>query len=547
MSAAHPARLSASLLILAAAFSGCADEDDPNATNPYLSGPDAAAADASPSADASEADAASADAGVEADAASADAEVPPATGFGSYSYVEPPAREIPESLASETWRQHHLEDVLPYWTMEAAQGDPVGNFPTYRGMDGSVQGSGERRPRMLGRQSYAYAMGYLMTGDVELLRLSHAGAHWLMDHAHDEAQGGWHALLNGAGEPTGADPKYAQDTAYALLGVGGLYFVSRDPEAEAALLAGRDLLFGPYWDEANARIRDAMSTDLGSEVDQFNDGGWELVAQLDPINAFMLLSQPVLSEEARRTQFLADMEQLAETMVSDFWADGIFWGIHNQQGQYGGRHVDFGHTLKSYWMILQIDKRLGDHPFADFLATNVHSWVLKAYDGSENRWAKRPTGPATTEYGSDWWIYAEADQITATLNLMDHRYTDLLSSTGGAWLSDYVDPQFGEIISGIRRDGSAVYNWPAADTAKCNEWKNGYHSTEHALIMYLHGLHLESAPMTLYFAVPEADLESFVARPYIFNGREVSREPLETFELGGRTLRKVAVTFEELY
>ncbi|MFN3198222.1 MAG: AGE family epimerase/isomerase [Bradymonadia bacterium] len=540
-----------SLTCLLTLMVGCVDEDDPGAFNPYLqpdAGPDASPLDA----------AAEADTALEqpdsdlTDAVAADAAPLPADavvdGTGPYAY-SPPSGEVPESLSSEVWRRHYLDEVLPYWTMDEARGEPLGNFPTFRGMNGTIQGSRERRPRMLGRQTYAYAMGYLLTGDTELLELAHAGSSWILEHARDEARGGWHTLLNGNGGPQGDDAKYAQDTAYVILGLGAWYFVARDPVAEAAVLAGRDLLFdeGTYWDADNQRIRDAMSPDLTTEVDQGSDGGWELVAQLDPINAFMLLTQPVLSEASRQDQFLDDMQTLAQTMIDAFWSDGIFWGIHNQQGQYGGRHVDFGHTLKTYWMILQIDKRLEGHPFQSFLFDHVHDWVIRAYDVEGDRWAKRPTGPATVEYGSDWWIYAEADQITATLNLLDHRYTRLLSQTGQHWLSDYVDATFGEVISGIRRDGQKVFAWPATDTAKCNQWKNGYHSTEHALIMYLHGRHLEEQSVTLYFAVPEAEVESFVARPYIFEGREVSRMPMETFEVGGRTLRKVAVEFVELY
>lgn len=528
------------LALVGLCFAGCTDTDDAGATNPYLgdaapASPDAHLGDATPAPD--------------AEAARPDAAASPDVGAAPlYAHTPPPAGELPEALTSDTWLRHHREDVLPYWTMEAARGEPEGNFPTFRGMNGTLQGSLERRPRMLGRQTYAYAMGYLMTGDVELLRLAHAGSRWLLDHART-AEGGWHGLLSGVGEPAGQEPLYAQDTAYALLGLGGWNFVGRDPEAEAALLDGRDLLFDAdlYWDAEHRRIRDALSQDMQREVDQLDDGGWELVAQLDPINAFMLLTQPVLDDEGRRDQLLDDMRTLAETMIERFWADGIFWGIHNKQGQYGTRHVDFGHTLKTYWMILQIDKRLPGHPFQSFLAAHVHDWVLKAYDVTDDRWAKRPTSASDVEYGSDWWIYAEADQITATLNMLDHRYTALLDKTAGHWLTDYVDPTFGEIIPGIRRDGQKVYNWPPTDTAKCNQWKNAYHSTEHALVLYLHGKHMEDQPVTLYFAVPEAEVESFIAKPYIFDGRELSRSPMETFEVGGRTLRKVAVEFVELY
>ncbi len=42
---------------------------------------------------------------------------------------------MPTGLDAATWQAHLESDLLPYWTMAAAQGTPVGNFPTYRGMD----------------------------------------------------------------------------------------------------------------------------------------------------------------------------------------------------------------------------------------------------------------------------------------------------------------------------------------------------------------------------------------------------------------------------
>lgn len=468
-----------------------------------------------------------------------------------YAHVAPPAGPVPDVLKGDRWRSHYVEDLLPYWTMPEAVGSPEGNFPTYRGMDGSLQGSGERRPRMLARQTYAYSVGYLLTGDARLLELADAGARWLMDHAKDQARGGWHARLTQAGDPAGDDAKTAQDTAYCMLGLGAYFFVTRDPEVEAVILETRDLLFSEvFWDERLHRIRDAVSADLSTPVDVDNDGGAELVAQLDPINAFLLLTQPVLSDPARRQQFSDDLRRLADVMVQSFFSNGIFWGVHNKQGQYRSKHADFGHTLKAYWMILEIDKRLPDRPFGALVQDNVHRIVNLAYDAPNKLWSKRPISSNQVEHGSDWWIFAEEDQIAATLNMLDGRYMTELENTSSGWLRYYVDdfgPSPGEVIPGITRTGSRGYNWPSADTAKCNEWKNGYHSSEHALVLYLTGRYLEDAPATLHFAVEPAQAEAFLARPYYFHGTETGRVQGSTLAVSGRSLVDVAVSFAELY
>lgn len=490
-----------------------------------------------------------ADAAVSADASTADAGLPDAAALRPYAHIAPPTGEVPAVLTASVWRQHYLEDIRGYWMTPVAWGTPEGNFPTYRGMDGSLQLPSTRYPRMIARQTYGYAMGYLLTGEPRLLTLAHAGMEWLRTKARD-GRGGCHAQLTETGAPI-EGPKTAQDLAYCALGFAAYYFVTRDPVAEAELLALRDTLMDPatYYDTANRRIRDGRSADLSAEYDVEGDGGWELVAQLDAINAFMLLSQPVLHEEARRTQLLGDLRVLSQTLIDTFWQDGIFWGVHTKKGQYGSRHADYGHTLKSYWMLLQVDKRLDDRPFQAFLEQHVRKWSEHALDPFNGRWASRPVDADVSAYGSDWWIYAEADQLAATLDMGGAGYARTRAQTQQHWLEDFVDrgSPLREIIPSIRREGSRAYPWSPTDTAKCNQWKSAFHSVEHALVLTIAGHWAEDTPLTLHFAVPAAEAETFRARPYLFDGRELSRTRGATLAVGGGTLEQVRVEFVELY
>jgi hypothetical protein len=51
---------------------------------------------------------------------------------------------------------------------------------------------------------------------------------------------------------------------------------------------------------------------------------------------------------------------------------------------------------------------------------------------------------------------------------------------------------------------------------KAQQWKNGYHSAEHALVGYITGQELNAKPVTLYFAF---DATAADVRPYMFSGR----------------------------
>jgi|GEM_PF-349435 len=466
-----------------------------------------------------------------------------------YGPTVPPPGEVPAALQGAGWVDHYQTDLEPFWLMGAALGSPVGNFPTYRAMNGLPASNTRRRPRMLSRQIFAYVAGFMMTGKPELLDHAAAGVAWLRAHAIDPATGDCYPELAADGTPIDGI-RTAQDQAYCMLGLAAWVFITRDPAAEADLRRGRDLIMSPdyFWDASNGRVVDALDATLTSEVDVESDGGWELVAQLDQINGYLLLAQPVLALPADRDQFLADMRTLGDVIVQHFHQDGLVWGVSTKRGEYRSKHADFGHAMKSIWMLLQLDKRLPDHPFHDFVTATADALVARAFDSENGRWAKRPLSATTVEYGSDWWIYAEADQLTATLNLVDARYDGLLAKTQANWVSGYVDRVYaGEVIPGIRRDGTPVYGWPVGDTAKCNEWKNGFHSTEHALVLSILGKQREGEQVGVSFAVPPEDVATFIARPYIFDGREVRREPGATVEVGGRTLQVVKVFFRDIY
>lgn len=468
-----------------------------------------------------------------------------------YLWQAPPAGGAPAGLDAATWSGHLNDELLPFWTMDAAKGSPVGNFPTWRGMDGSVQSPSTRKPRMMGRQVFTYSVAFMLTGDEAMLDLARAGNRWLLDHGRDTARGGWYADLDAAGNPSGDGDKLAQDMAYDAMGPAAFFFVTRDPESEAAVLATRDLLFDPakYWDAPNGRIRDGMNGALTAETYVSGAGSWELVAQLDPVTAFLLLVQPVLDEPARRDQVLGDLRSLAQLLRTSFWKDGIFWGSTGNIGRYGTNHTDFGHILKAYWAVLQVDKRLADHPFHAFVEQYAPATLTLAWDAPNGRWAKLPASPTIVRYGSDWWAYAESDQLAATLALRDPAWIDTLSQAAAHFRSDFVDrtQPARELVPSITRTGAWAYGWSPTDVAKCNEWKNGFHGTEHALVMSLFGHWLAGEAAPLYFAFPAQTALTLAAgaRPYTFLGDVAKVEDLGPLA-ADPSRHKVRVSFDHL-
>ena len=63
---------------------------------------------------------------------------PTAASITNQDFTVAVAAEIPEVLRGDTWLRHHREDLMPYWDRPEALGEPIGNFPSFRGPDGEL-------------------------------------------------------------------------------------------------------------------------------------------------------------------------------------------------------------------------------------------------------------------------------------------------------------------------------------------------------------------------------------------------------------------------
>ena len=183
--------------------------------------------------------------------------------------------DVPPVLSGDTWLAHHRDELMPYWLVPEAFGDPVGNFPSYRGTDGELLSElPNRGASTLGRGVYGYSLAFMLTGDDRYLTYARAGLDWIETKLEDPVHGGYFAELDASGDPV--DPS-ANKNLFDLASVGlgyAMYFnATRDPEVEARLLEIRDLVFGPYYDSAANRLKDALNYDLSTEVDTGGNGG----------------------------------------------------------------------------------------------------------------------------------------------------------------------------------------------------------------------------------------------------------------------------------
>jgi hypothetical protein len=257
----------------------------------------------------------------------------------------------------------------------------------------------------------------------------------------------------------------------------------------------------------------------------------ELVAQLDQINAYLMLMIPLLEADLQQ-EWKTDLHRLVQILLRDFHDQDNhrFYGyLHSPEGkQWGQRHNDFGHTAKAYWMIERAGRLLGEEAWVEIATAGLQDVLNNALvrrhidqapdwqrasvlpiansEGYYHVWANEPQG-----IGITWWEWCELDQAAATLALKDERWLDTLEKTLPTFYASMVDGESGAVLS-----------FPGATLgARSHHWFNGYHAAEHALVGAITAAFVADQEVELFFApaVPEHPVS-----PYLFAGTEtVSR------------------------
>ncbi len=464
-----------------------------------------------------------------------------------------PAASIPADLPTgERWLKHFNEDLLPFWNVPDAWGQPRGDFPTFRGNDGRAvdwakppaelaeapgwirENFGREFVRMKSRQTYFYGVAYHLTGDPKLLALARDGAAFIRRQALDPKTGSAVSYWEKGEAKPELLARTTQDLAYAQLGLAMYWYLTRDEATLKDIRRQKRHIFSQYWNPEWRALRWVRK-----ESPEGEHRRQELVAQLDQINAYMLLLTPLLPEADRR-EWTADLKRLARALVEDYH-DGerhLFWGtIHDPaQKKLGSRHTDFGHSAKAYWMLERLGRLTKDTALVDLATTGAKAVLKQAYLPDSGTWGSRLRPDGTVDTGKEWWIYAELDQLAATLALHDPAQAAPLPRTADFWFRVMVDPKGHEVWGWAGGPDLAPYEGP-----KIHQWKSGYHSAEHALVGYLTAQALRGEAATLYFAPREGRA---TLRPYVFEGTLATcqSQPLPGFP--GR--RRVAATFRDL-
>src|SRR6185369_9159660 len=146
----------------------------------------------------------------------------------------------------------------------------------------------------------------------------------------------------------------------------------------------------------------------------------------------------------------------------------------------GSRHTDFGHSMKSLWMLYLTGQWTGEGDLVEFARPLVAPLLARAAQPS-GCWGSRLDANGELDRGSEWWIFAELDQAAATLASREpspEPYAGYLARSYACWFSQFVDREHHDVWPGIPPDG-APERTDQPPPLKQHLWKNGYHTMEH--------------------------------------------------------------------
>lgn len=458
--------------------------------------------------------------------------------------------------SAAAWQQHFERDILPFWETPAALGTPVGNFPTTRCDDGSVYNpqapcreyaeapdwiksvAGRQYVRMMSRQIYLYCVAYHLTGKPKYLLWARAGVRYLLSHAFDKRTGDIVSYWEGGKAFSDFPDRTSQEVAYSLVGLSFYYYLTRDAEALQPILAIERYIRKYYDDQRLGYYR--------WERQGPNSGRFELVAQLDQANAYMVLLTPLLPSAEQR-QWRAELSQIAKLMRERFYDrdSGFFLGTLSKKPEetciFDREDTDFGHTIKAYWMIDLIGRVLDDKELERFASEHAPAILQRAYLPDTGSWATQPGCPKTGAVNrtSTWWMAAELDQAALTFGLGNPELLRVIPATFDFWLKHMVDRRYGEVWDELRVPALAPGQRP-----KIHLWKNGFHTAEHALIGYLLTAAVRGEPASLYFAFSDCKLPAGV-KPYYYDGTILSRSEAPIAEMPH--FCRMKVTFSNIW
>lgn len=435
------------------------------------------------------------------------------------------------ALTQARWMKHLKEDLIPFWTTPDAFGDPVGMFPSMRCNDGRAFDAAAPCPEIasnkwmtpdqtfiiaLSRQAFAYLVMFHMTGKQQYLDLGKAGVDIILNEARDDLGGTYEGYDALTGEWWHEEARFTiQKQSYALLAPAFYYYLTRDRAVFGEIEEIRQTILDLHRLEEDG----LYAWTRKGEVEARKTRRYVVTAYLDQLNTFYTLLAPIAPPDFR-ADWLAETESIARQIPALFLHEpSQLFHLTGEKvkGANARPNADYGHAAKSHWFLMMAGALSGDAAMIEASRTGGKQVLNTSYKRESGAWSNGFGKNGKPANHRDAWVFAEQNQLLASLALSEPRLTGVLAETYGFWLDRFVDRQEGGVFDALDARGKPLRRGRPKHWA----WKSGFHEFEHALVAYIATSEFEGKPLTLHYAFVERPAEGDL-RPYLFNARLTS-------------------------
>ena len=442
-------------------------------------------------------------------------------------------------ITAQRWKDHFVNDLLPFWNTPSALGIPIGNFPTYRCNDGALNNCKEMELRNLdswivnqtdslkreffrtrSRQTFFYGVAFHLTGNDTFLYYAKCGVNYIRKQIRPSGLVYSYYTLSGDEQGFGPDSIHvtAQDLAGALTGLSFYYYLTHDNDVLNDILRVKNYVFRNYT-ENDGNLKATLCTDSTC-----SENRTDLASYLEQVNNYLLLITPLIENKSTRDSCIAELRAFCKSMQSPIFynpLNSMIWARTKYKSLIGtgfddplrkigaAGHTDYGQTARTYWNMFLIGKLLNEPSICNFAYQNGTKIINEAIlpDGA---WALSPVDSDKRS----WWLHAELDEATAVFSLTDPTLNSRIAQkTNSFWFNNFVDKQNYEVYPELNQN-----NEPAK-LPKIYHWKNAFHTVEHALFGYIVSSSLNNEDVELYFAYSNrSSLKEKTAKPFYFDG-----------------------------
>ncbi len=380
-----------------------------------------------------------------------------------------------EPLDAESFRQHALTDILPYWYQHALDREFGGYIPQ---LDRRWRITDPNRKNLVptARLIYNFCQGHLLEGPEWCAEAARSGLDFLLKHFWDDEYGGWYWQVDRKGKPR-EDHKATYGHAFAILALSEFNRAFADAQALQMAKKTFDVLEEHVYDGEHGGYRSSLRRDWTKPEDMRSQN-----PQMHLVEALLALYE--VSRDEKYLSRAAELCQLMNDKLFDHEHGCLPEFFHDDWSdfpEHQGDPVEPGHQMEWAWLLLRV-YAYGQEPVFFERAEQMvafaweHGWD-EEFGGFYTTLSR--TGEVKNSRKSFW---QQCEGVMAPLWLWGHTqeegHWNAFECAARYCFEHFVDREHGGWFGGLSRE-----NRPSG-RHKGGAWKADYHMVQMCAEVY---------------------------------------------------------------